>query len=259
MLEHIRLSLFLAEPVFSERQVSALESLISDHLPKWGESYRLSEDDPKYGSIRKKHGQRLVDAINHHYPMKWGQGAVVLSGDRDDVVLFLDTSKSTMPPELNSIGMELVDVRDIGTKSTTKWVEDFFSDAVERLSVRYGNAYDNREFEAKNMTRDANGVSAVGVRLASALPGLYWINFFGEPYVEMIGSDRFLSLPSGSATFTSSGGVVVKLDDSPDSWESPDYRVAEQMIIQHLGSQYFFSREAPGRSTQAPDFKRPSE
>jgi hypothetical protein len=258
MRSHIRLSLYLSEPVFSENQVSTLESLIAEHLPDWGEEYRLSEDDPKYGSVRKRAGQSLLDALNSHFSVRWGQGSAVLSGIRDDVVMFLDTSKSTLPPELNSMGVEIVGVSKIGAKPVSAWAEGFFLAAVERLSVRYGCGYDKSEFEAKNMIRSSSGVSAVGVRLGAAIPGLYWVNFFGQPYLDMIGSDRFLTLPAGSITSFPRGGIVVKLDDTPGAWRTSEYKAAESQIIKHLGAQYFFNPADPDQVTKAPDFKRSS-
>jgi hypothetical protein len=258
MRSHIRLSLYLSEPVFSEGQVSAVESLIAEHLPDWGEEYRLSEDDPRYGSVKKKSGQSLLDALKSHFPVKSGQGSAVLTGNRDDVLVFLDTSKSTLPPELNSIGVEIVGVSKIGTKSVPAWAEGFFLAAVERLSVRYGCVYDKSEFEAKNMIRSSSGVSAVGVRLGAAIPGLYWLNFFGEPYLDMIGSDRFLSLPAGSMTSIPRGGIVVKLADTPEAWRTSEYKVVERQIIKHLGTQYFFDPADPDQATKAPDFKKSS-
>jgi len=256
MSDHIRLSFYLDEPVFSEGQVVALEALIAEYLPNWGDTYRLSEDDAKYGSVRKIPTESLFDALNKHFPVKWGQSSAVLSGDNDRVVIFLDTSKSTVPPELNSIGVEIVDARKVNGKRVTAWAEGFFLQAVERLSVRYGCGYDKREFEAKNLARDDSGISAVGVRLGAAIPGLYWMNFFGASYVDMIGSDRFSFLPAGSAAHTTRG-VLIKLGENPEEWQTPEYKSAERQIIEHLGSQYFFDRDDPEKATRAPGFKRP--
>jgi hypothetical protein len=258
MSDHIRLSLYLDEPVFSENQLSALESLIADYLPGWGATYQLSEDDPKFGFIRKDATQSLFDAVNHHFPVKWGQSSAVLSSNHNNVVMFLDTSKTTLPPELNSIGIEIVSAREPNAKSVTVRAAEFFLGAVEQLSVRYGCGYDRSEFEAKNIIRNDNGVSAVGVRLGAAIPGLYWLNFFGTPYLDMIGSSRFLSLPAGSIIRRSSG-IVIKLADDPDDWRTQDYRCAERKIVEHLGSDYFFNPEIPEQATQAPDFRLQSK
>lgn len=256
MSDHIRLSFYLDEPVFSEGQVAVLEALIADYLPSWGETYRLSEDDPKYGSVRKGVTESLFDALIKHFPVKWGQSSAVLSGDRDHVVMFLDTSKSTVPPELNSIGVEIVGAKMVDGKCVTTWAEGFFSEAVERLSTRYGCGYDKREFEAKNLVQNVSGISAVGVRLGAAIPGLYWMNFFGAPYLQMIGPDRFSSLPAESATRTTRG-VLIKLGENPGEWQTSEYKSVERQVIGHLGSQYFFDREDPEKATRAPDFRRP--
>lgn len=252
---HIRMSLYLYEPVFSENQTSALESLISDFLPTWGRTYRLSEDDPKYGAVKKNPDQGLFDALNEHFPIQWGQGSAVLSGDRDDVVIFLDTTKSTLPPELNSIGIEIVGANNVNDKPVHSWAEEFFLEAVARLSTRYGCAYAIDEFEAKNLVRTEGGVSAVGVRIGAAIPGVYWLNFFGDAYLEMAGLDRFLSLPAG-VVLRNPKGVIVRLADTPHEWQDREYVDAARQIVEHLGIQFFFDRDQPERATKAPSFKK---
>lgn len=254
MSSHVRMSLYLCEPVFSENQTSALESLISDFLPAWGTTYRLSEDDPKFGAVKKNSDQGLFDALNEHFPIQWGQGSAVLSGDRDDVVIILDTSNSTLPPELNSIGIEIVGAKKVNGKPVHSWAKEFFLEAVARLSIRYGCAYSNDEFEAKNLVRTEGGVSAVGVRIGAAIPGVYWLNFFGDAYLEMVGLERFLSLPAGAA-HRNPKGVIVRLADTPNEWQDREYVDAARRIVEHLGAQFFFDRDQPERATEAPNFK----
>lgn len=43
----------------------------------------------------------------------------------------------------------------------------------------------------------------------------------------------------------------------PLAWETPECREAERRVLDHLGPQYFFSRDAPDRQTVAPPFEVP--
>jgi hypothetical protein len=103
------------------------------------------------------------------------------------------------------------------------------------------------------MIDDETGVRAVGASITHAIPGLYWLSFFGRPYVDLMGRERLLSAPAYEAKSVDDG-VLVALDASADAWETAVYREREQAVIEHLGKQYFFSRHDPSRQTIAPDF-----
>jgi hypothetical protein len=85
------------------------------------------------------------------------------------------------------------------------------------------------------------------------LQGLYWLNFFGAPYVDLIGRERLLSAPAYEVKAVGDG-VLLVLDSDADAWQSEEYQRREQHVIEHLGKQYFFSRHDPERKTVAPDF-----
>lgn len=111
-----------------------------------------------------------------------------------------------------------------------------------------------QEFDVKNISRSEGGTEAIGVDLTEALPGLYWLNYFGPPYVKLIGRERLLSAPAFEVA-PIGNGVIVALDASAEAWRSAAYQQREQAVIEHLGKEYFFSRHEPERKTVAPDFR----
>ena len=48
--------------------------------------------------------------------------------------------------------------------------------------------------------------------------------------------------------------VVLGIHDDPRKWNTPAYQQTERAILEHIGPQYFFSREEPDRQLVAPDF-----
>jgi hypothetical protein len=85
-------------------------------------------------------------------------------------------------------------------------------------------------------------------------PGLYWLNFFGAPYVDLMGRERLLTAPAYEVKPVDDG-VLIALDSSANAWQTAAYRQREQAVIAHLGEKYFFSRHDPARQTVAPDFR----
>ena len=137
---------------------------------------------------------------------------------------------------------------------TCAWARQFFAAVVEALPTDYANSHANQEFEAKNMVLDRNGAEAIGIGLVDYLPGLYWLNYLGPPYVDLIGFDRLLSAPAYEVKEIA-GGVLLALAADADEWQSPEYQAREAAVIEHIGKKYFFSRSDPDRETVAPDFR----
>ncbi len=117
------------------------------------------------------------------------------------------------------------------------------------LNPVWGAARSSPEYRAKVIT-DVPPLWAEGRDFSEHLPGLFWLNFFGEPYVRLIGLDRLLGSPS--EVMKVGDGVVVKLPGGPSAWESGDYGLAEDAVLGHLGREFFFSKRDRGRRTRAP-------
>ena len=114
----------------------------------------------------------------------------------------------------------------------------------------YAHGRLSAEWYAKNMLLDG-GLRAIGVDMSRYLPGLYWLNWFGAPYCELMGRERLLSAPAFDA-IALGDGVLLQVDERPDDWDSSDTRYAR--VLEHVGDRYFFLRNNPGRRTVAPDF-----
>ena len=103
------------------------------------------------------------------------------------------------------------------------------------------------------MSREGGKIQAVGIDASKGLPGLYWINFFGPPYRDLIGYDRFVTAPAAVVCVVDDG-VLLRLHNDPTAWNTPEYLAIEHRIIAHLGSKYFFSKTDTAKQTVAPEF-----
>ena len=180
-------------------------------------------------------------------------GRAVLTGSYTGLSFFIFHFEGTLPPELNYLAVEIYGPSTIEGQLTSSWARQFFEAVAGRLPVRYGHAHLTEEFHAKNRIDDETGARAIGVAIPDALPGLYWLNYLGAPYVDLIGRERLLTAPAYEVKAVGDG-VLLALDESADAWQSADYIAREHATIDHLGKQYFFSRWQPDRKTVAPDF-----
>jgi hypothetical protein len=132
------------------------------------------------------------------------------------------------------------------------WAAEAFEALCDRLSPVWGGAGHPAEYWAKVMSEQPS-IRALGWDLGRFLPGVFWLNFFGQPYCRLIGEDRLRSTPTGRVV-SADQGVVVGLGLEPWSWDTAEYASAEQRVRDHLGPELFFSKAEPDRPTVAPQW-----
>jgi hypothetical protein len=207
-----------------------------------------AERGPTYARIVKEHGpgdERLV-------------GSAEIRGRTSDLTIVISVDERVVSPLGltlalgNDITFQLRGARVQGVRAS-EWAARVFDALVERTQPVWGAAYSVDEYLAKVMS-DGPGVAAVGRDFGRFLPGLFTRNFFGSPYVELIGRDRLLSVGHASVEAVGSG-IVLALAEDTRSWDSEARRAQEQQVLDELGPQYFFSKLRPDRETSAPDWR----
>ncbi|MGE3270259.1 MAG: hypothetical protein AB7P40_16015 [Chloroflexota bacterium] len=188
-------------------------------------------------------------------------GSEELRGSNPSLILVTDIDDFVLKPigDIwgwgNSIAIQICRARVEGMPAA-RWAYDMFLAICEALAPAhaYANMWD--EYDAKNMYREHGHVHAIGVDRSAALCGLYWLNYFGRPYRDLIGRDRLMTAPAHELREIGDG-VLIGLAEDPRAWNTPEYRQCERAVIDHLGQQYFFDRNDPERETIAPDFGVP--
>lgn len=242
--------LFAGRPLLDDSELKVLHRLLVALLPHWSVALQVRQDEWSRG-IALERGSPLGDAIDRIVSNR-SLGSAMLSGAHADLSIHLDSCQQTVPPELNCLTLEIHDATVEGQASEA-WARHTFELLVAELPIRYAHVHLQQEFDCKNMILDGGSAEAIGVHLWRSLPGLYWLNYFGAPYVRMIGREKLLSAPAQHVREVGQG-VLIALADSPDAWDTDDYRQREQRVIEHLGKQFFFSRHDPERQTIAPEF-----
>lgn len=133
------------------------------------------------------------------------------------------------------------------------WLRAVFLDLCRETSPAWASARQASEYWAKVMTEKPS-VRADGRDFSRFLPGLFWINFFGRPYLDLIGSVRISETPAINVE-NLNGGVYVQIYESPIAWDEPSSKRAEAAALRHLGEELFYSKGEPTRRTRAPEWK----
>ena len=149
----------------------------------------------------------------------------------------------------NSIGMTVSTARIEGSQRSA-WVEQFAADLSKHPDFLWGAAYLQGEFHASNLDT-SEGMRAIGRDVREHLPGVFWLNLFGQPYRDLIGVQALRTAPA-AVLDEDEHRIVLRTFESPEDW--PDGIHAKGQLRRHLGDDIFFDRTHPARPTRAPDF-----
>lgn len=264
------LKLCLGESLFEGHGLSKIERLLSK-AEQWGSELCIWREDEKKRrrvenfttDVQKAatdRGALFDELVKEHGagPYARRTGSVELRGADDALIVVLNLDDYRFAPSAgrwlwgNTLTVQLCEPR-IGEHDAIDVARRIADRACAELSPWYAHGQLIEEWEQKNISREGGGMRAVGVDASRYLSGLYWVNFFGEPYCTLIGKERLVSAPAHQ-TEEKDGGVLLYLAATPEAWNTPEYETTEKRVLAHLGDKYFFSPHMPHRETVAPDF-----
>lgn len=266
------LTLCLGESLFEGDGLATIERLLRREGPGWASDlhiYREGEEKPRRDirdfatdvrAVALERGELYEQLIKKYGPGPSPRrtGTVELRGADDSLIVVLELDDYRFAPSAgwwlwgNAFTVQLCR-RRIDGEPAVEFARRLAARACAELSPWYANGHLIEEWDRKNISREGGGMMAVGVDASRYLPGLYWMNFFGEPYCTLIGKERLLSAPAYE-TEELDVGVLLLLASDPEAWDTPEYKASESRVLKHLGDIYFFNAHEPQRETVAPDF-----
>lgn len=139
----------------------------------------------------------------------------------------------------NSITFQLITDSTEGVLSSGV-CEKLFLSACERFQPSYARICDQKEYEVKNML-DSPSIMAVGVDISRYLPGLYWGNYFGVKYKQLLVGDKLLNC-GAQRSFALGQGIAMFLSEKINTWSLPEYQNIEAKVLKCVGKEYFFGK-----------------
>ena len=145
-----------------------------------------------------------------------------------------------------------IETHTIDRLSAAEWVGSLLETLAQHPALLWAAAYASGEWHARNMHDEPDGMWAIGRDVRQSLPGLFWLNVFGKPYVDHIGRPRLLSVPS-DLVMEIGEAVLIRIDGTPAEWATDGSRSAREVAADHLGAEHFFDRRFPERRLSTPD------
>ena len=132
------------------------------------------------------------------------------------------------------------------------WTRNVFESCAKFLTPTFGYAATLEEYDSKNTIRDDKGTHAFGVDLANGLPGVYWLNAYGRPYIKLLEAEKLLSVPAPTTRLLG-GTIVIVLAEDARAWNSAAYQATEKAVLAHLGQEHFIDKSSPDKTLRSID------
>jgi hypothetical protein len=142
-------------------------------------------------------------------------------------------------------------ITDESDQRFLRFVEALFvwSDGLYAFSC-HRNEFDQQNRLPRPTMIRGKLIATASYPIIGCLPGVYWTNIFGAPYINWFGYERIVSAPGYSIKEFGNGAVMILAGKSPLHYST--YQAVEEGIRKHLGEQAFFDIENPTRACDSP-------
>jgi hypothetical protein len=125
------------------------------------------------------------------------------------------------------------------------FVKEFFMAAARATGADYGFVAHSADFKAKHFSSVSEGSSVVEQYLGEdpehGIPGLYWLNLFGNIYRNFFGDDRMAGVAGLMKMPTlPDGDFLLQFGQRPEDSLTEDVTQKQQLTILALGESAFF-------------------
>lgn len=276
----IDVNFYLSETLLNEGYFEVLATLLAELVPDWASKLHiwrgkgedntpldisdpttiympirsaLLERGPTYYKLLKQEGITPKPRNNGSIEIRGKDSSLNLVVGVDDHVLWPIAGKYKWG---NYISFHASKTTLEKGQKTHKLISEIFFYLCERLPIVYAHAQCSAEYFNKNVDSSNGGRKAIGIDFSRSLPGIYWLNYFGKPYVEFIGKGNLLKADAYEVKEIGDS-ISVQISQYPQQWNEREYQKTESTVLNNIGNQYFFSRLDPDRKTIAPEFDLP--
>ncbi len=229
--------------MFSTRSLASLESAESvyDIFDKWDCPPTAFDE---YEPIRSAWSDRarFLDAWENQARRNFGQVLIQRKGK----VGYLAHSIFQFGPNVTYHGFSVYRIKESDCSGPRlEKIINLADDIFAELNLDYGFICLSEEYDAKNIVKNVrhpNGTieprKVVGMNWPACIPGLYWINYFGQPYL----AEGFAAgvHETDSTTISNVGnGVRIQAGLTPRWFELDCARRSEERLKCELGETWF--------------------
>jgi hypothetical protein len=254
--------------IAEDQTLMEIENTLRRRAPEWCEKLRLWVTNREQTPIREgRLKTEVVHAATNDQPAsplvtnlvaaanERRLGTSEIRGASPDltVVISVDAfpySRRSGKPAMNNDFTVQIRRSKVGGLPAGQWAAEFFAEVCATISPVWATTQASSEYYRKVMN-DGPGTWAEGRNFDKYLPGLFAHNYFGPPYVDLIGQDALLSAPAAE-TRKIGDGVLLVVEPDPERWDTPQAMSRNQTILDHLGREYFYDKHNPTQDFSAP-------
>lgn len=137
-------------------------------------------------------------------------------------------------------------IRDRYFKADDKYEEllSFISQVANLIKAEYGLIAHIRQEQRQSPI----------LTPAERLPGIYWANFFGKPYIDFLGRHRLLATPCFKVAEVNDHLLLLLTNSSPLNSEMVESDAIADKIKRHLNPKAFAGPNFPDEPCEVPEF-----
>jgi hypothetical protein len=152
-------------------------------------------------------------------------------------------------------GIKLSNTKDDDIMSLWK---DLLLDFFNWGEMCYGYCCYDKEFESMNVLKKPVMINAKltgigGTDLSESLPGIYWLNFFGEIYFDWFG-EKIKQVECFKKDLFTNKAIIIQAYKDPFSFDLKENRNIIKNMMKYLGEENFFEKLHPQKRCKAPIF-----
>lgn len=136
-----------------------------------------------------------------------------------------------------------------------------FSDKLYSIFNSFqGNISHKKDWDLKTVVlapikvgdRTVNAEAHMSPQPTKGLPGVFWANYFGPPFVKFYSKSKLEKAPNYQRRELPDGGYLILTSHSPLDYAKPETKRLEQALIEHLGKDSVFDKRYPDRVLTSP-------
>ena len=124
----------------------------------------------------------------------------------------------------------------------------------------HGDISHNKDRESKTViitpikigNRTVNAETHIPAQPIKGLPGIFWANYLGPPFVDFYTKSKLEAAPAYSKKSLHDGGYLIMTSRSPLDYFKPETNSVETNLIAYLGPDTIFDKALPDRILRSP-------
>lgn len=210
-------------------------------------------DPVRFDGVERARRVFSKDSVADALEIFQDRGSLFVKGNKDKFLAHF----SSFPAGIN-LWEFYVDTKSMAKKKADLWMQ-WVASLCREFPVLFGLGCSESEFFSKHsMVRSLPGGGRVTEFVGASikdfrafLPGVYWLNIYGQDIVAFFGAEKIKSIPGITLPTLDDRLALFHLADQSPVADALSRQAAERIIARTLGEEYFFDITQPDQQLTA--------